>query len=179
MTFLATFFGLHGQQNNPSGTLMPGKVIGCGWTNVLTWLRWELNTSLMPFASTHKGPGTAAIQALGIPSCRVLKDAYLENMHVNTFLLTPRRIQVERKASAAFFLSGCCMAQRRSLSGRSPFCQRTQRIKSQCHFRNYHIFVKATIVKKAKYKTPTSLQSPRECRGGSDVAKNLNPLGSN
>ena len=22
-----------------------------------------------------------------------------------------------------FFLSGCCMAQRRSLSGRSPFCQ--------------------------------------------------------
>ena len=25
---------------------------------------------------------------------------------------------------ATFFLSGCCMAQRRSLSGRSPFCQR-------------------------------------------------------
>ena len=45
--------------------------------------------------------GTAAIQALGIPSCRVSKDAYLENMHVNTFLLTPRRIPVERKASAA------------------------------------------------------------------------------
>ena len=44
--------------------------------------------------------GTAAIQALGIPSCRVSKDAYLENMHVNTFLLTPRRIPVERKASA-------------------------------------------------------------------------------
>ena len=45
--------------------------------------------------------GTAAIQALGIPSCRVSKDAYLENMDVNTFLLTPRRIPVERKASAA------------------------------------------------------------------------------
>ena len=45
------------------------------------------------------------------------------------------------------FLSGCCMAQRRSLSGRSPFCQRTQRIKSQCHFQNYHIFVKATTKK--------------------------------
>ena len=29
--------------------------------------------------------GTAAIQALGIPSCRVSKNAYLENMHVNTF----------------------------------------------------------------------------------------------
>ena len=36
------------------------------------------------------------------------------------------------------------MAQRRSLSGRSLFCQRTQRIKSQFHFPNYHIFVKAT-----------------------------------
>ena len=45
--------------------------------------------------------GTAAIQALGIPSCRVSKDANLENMNVNTFLLTPRRIPVERKASAA------------------------------------------------------------------------------
>ena len=54
---LPTSFGRRGLQNNPSGALMPGKVIGCGWTNVLTWLRWELNTSLMPFASTHEGPG--------------------------------------------------------------------------------------------------------------------------
>ena len=54
VTFLAT---LRGPQNNPSGALTPGKVIGCNWTNVLTWLRWESNTSLMPFASTHKGPG--------------------------------------------------------------------------------------------------------------------------
>ena len=23
---------------------------------MLTWLRWKLNTSLMPFASSHKGP---------------------------------------------------------------------------------------------------------------------------
>ena len=45
--------------------------------------------------------GTAAIQALGIPSCRASKDAYLENMHVNTFCLTPGRILVERKASVA------------------------------------------------------------------------------
>ena len=36
---------------------MPGKVIGCGWTHVLTLLRWESSTSLMLFASTHKGPG--------------------------------------------------------------------------------------------------------------------------
>ena len=34
VTFRATFFGPHGQQNNPSGALMLGKVIG-GWTNVL------------------------------------------------------------------------------------------------------------------------------------------------
>ena len=45
--------------------------------------------------------GAAAIQALGIPSCRVAKDAHLENMHVNTFSLTPRRIPVERKTPAA------------------------------------------------------------------------------
>ena len=57
VTFRATSFGRHGLQNNPSGALMPGEVIGCGWTHVLTWLRWESNTSLMPFASTHKGPG--------------------------------------------------------------------------------------------------------------------------
>ena len=45
--------------------------------------------------------GAAAIQALGIPSCRVSKDAYLENMQRNTFSLTPRRIPIERKASSA------------------------------------------------------------------------------
>ena len=28
---------------------MPGKVIGFGWTNVLIWLHWGSNTSLMPF----------------------------------------------------------------------------------------------------------------------------------
>ena len=31
---------------------------------------------------------------------------------------------VYRLVKVCFFLSGCCMAQRRSLSGRSPFCQR-------------------------------------------------------
>ena len=44
---------------------------------------------------------TAAIQALGIPSCRVSKDAYLENRQMSTFLLTPRRIPAEKKASTA------------------------------------------------------------------------------
>ena len=45
--------------------------------------------------------GAAAIQALGIPSCRVSKDAYLENMQKSTFSLTPRRIPAERKAFSA------------------------------------------------------------------------------
>ena len=62
----------------------------------------ESNTSLMPFISTHKGPrGAAAIQALGISSCGVSKDVHLENMHMSTFWLTPRRIPAERKASTA------------------------------------------------------------------------------
>ena len=33
-------------------------------------------------------------------------------------------IQMQIPLQMQFFLSGCCMAQRRSLSGRSPFCQR-------------------------------------------------------
>ena len=86
MTSRATSFGRRGLQNNPSGALMPGKVIGCGWTHVLTWLRPR---------------EAAAIQALRIHSCRVSKDAYLENMQMSTFSLTPRRIPAERKASSA------------------------------------------------------------------------------
>ena len=65
--YATTFFGPHGQQNNPCGALMPGKVIGYGWTNVLTWLRWESNTSLMPFALTHKGPGGSRNTSSGHP----------------------------------------------------------------------------------------------------------------
>ena len=34
-----------------------------------------------------------------------------------------------------FFLSGCCVAQRRSLSGRSPFCQLKLSEKSQIHWK--------------------------------------------
>ena len=96
MTFLATFFGRHGLQNNPSGALMPGKVMGCGWTNVLTWLRWKLNTSLMPFASTHKGPGGQLQSKLwaSLP-------AVYQRMPIWRILLTPRRIPAERKATTA------------------------------------------------------------------------------
>ena len=51
------FFGPLGLWNDPSSALMPGKVIGFDRTNVLSLLRWESNTSLMPSALTHKGHG--------------------------------------------------------------------------------------------------------------------------
>ena len=47
--------------------------------------------------------------------------------------------------SAYFFLSGCCMAQRRSLSGRSPFCQLKLSEKSQIHWKSFS--TKATNLK--------------------------------
>ena len=57
VTFRATCFGPLGLWSNPSGALTPGKVIGLDWTNVRSLPRWELNTSLMPSAFTHKGLG--------------------------------------------------------------------------------------------------------------------------
>ena len=45
--------------------------------------------------------GTAGKQKWALVLCCVSKDAYLENMQENTFLLTPRRIPAERKASTA------------------------------------------------------------------------------
>ena len=101
VTFRATFFGPHGLWNNPSGALMPGKVIGFDWTNVLSLLRWELNTSFDAFCFHPQRPWrAAACQALGIPSCHVAEDTHLQHLHENKFSLTPRRIPVERKASA-------------------------------------------------------------------------------
>ena len=77
------------------------KVFDSPWTNVLSLLRWELNTSLMPSAFTHKGPGEQLhAMLLSIPSCHVAEDTHLEHLPVNKFSLTPRRIPVERKASA-------------------------------------------------------------------------------
>ena len=75
------------------------------------WVRLDTCAYMAPLGIEHffdafcfnpqRPWGAAAIQALGIPSCRVSKDAYLENMHMSTFLLTPRRIPAERKASTA------------------------------------------------------------------------------
>ena len=90
VTFRATFCGPHGQQNNPSGALMPGKAIGFGWTNVLIWLRWESNTSLMPSALTHKGPGDQPQAGLrAFPPAHVSEDTHLEQVHENKLRHTP------------------------------------------------------------------------------------------
>ena len=51
MTFLATFFGLHGQQNNPSGALMPGKVIGC----FFCWKLLGFIPGGAPFSQLNRG----------------------------------------------------------------------------------------------------------------------------
>ena len=72
------------------------------------------------------------------------------------------------RTCGCFFLSECCMAQRRSLSGRSPFCQRKQSEESQIHWKS--VSLKATNTKQNTQKTPTTLQSPGECRGGVGVA---------
>ena len=75
------------------------------------WVRLDTCAYMAPLGIEHffdafcfnpqRPWGAAAIQALGIPSCRVSKDAYLENMQMSTFSLTPRRIPAERKASSA------------------------------------------------------------------------------
>ena len=75
-----------------------------------------------------------------------------------------------RSLKRLFFFAGCCMAQGRSLSGRSPFCQRTQRIKSQCHFQNYHISWKQRQRKTNNQKKNTNLNAvSQRVEGGSDV----------
>jgi len=43
----------------------------------------------------------AAIQALGIPSCHIAEDTHITKLEDNKFTLTPRRIPVERRATAS------------------------------------------------------------------------------
>ena len=52
------------------------------------------------FLSPQRPWRAAACQALSIPSCHIVEDTHLEHLPVNKFSLTPRRIPVERKASA-------------------------------------------------------------------------------
>ena len=71
--------------------------------------------------------------------------------------------QVYQGTARSFFLSGCCMAQRRSLSGRSPFCQR--KLSDSRKFKWKFCSLKATTLTKQKTQnTPNTMQSPRECR---------------
>ena len=86
--------------------------------------------------------GTAAIPALGFSKAAheflvlhyfatdsiVYWHAFLRELQLPDAFV--RRIEV-------FFLSECCMAQRRSLSGRSPFCQRKLNEKSQIRWKNF------------------------------------------
>ena len=62
------------------------------------------------------------------------------------------------------FLSECCMAQRRSLSGRSLFCQRKLSDESQIQWNS--VSLKVTNTKLKPQKTPTTKQSPGECKAG-------------
>ena len=43
----------------------------------------------------------AAIQALGLASCHIEEDTHIQQLEDNKFMLTPRRIPVERRAPAA------------------------------------------------------------------------------
>ena len=99
VTFRATFFGLYGQQNNPSRALMPGEAIGCGLINVRIL---GIEHFFDAFCFDPQRPWRApACQALGIPSCHVSEDTHLKNLHANRFSLTPRRIPAERRTPAA------------------------------------------------------------------------------
>ena len=81
--------------------LMPGKAIGFGWTNCSFMAPVGVEHFFDAFCSDPQRPWrAAACQALGIPSCHVSEDTHLEQVHENKFSLTPRRIPVERKASA-------------------------------------------------------------------------------
>ena len=64
-----------------------------------------------------------------------------------------------------FFCLNASWLNEGSSSGRSPFCQRKLSEKSQIHWQKFSM--KATIEEtNNETKTPTTLQSPGECRGG-------------
>ena len=100
VTFRATFFGPHGLEQS----------FWCidAWKG--DWVRLDKCSYMAPVGIEHffdsfcfdpqRPWRAAACQALGIPSCRVSEDTHLEQLQENKFSLTPRRIPVERKASA-------------------------------------------------------------------------------
>ena len=73
--------------------------------------------------------------------------------------------KTSKSTKEMIFFSGCCMAQRRSLSGRSPFCQR--KLSDSRKF-NGNLFLESNNInhKQKTQNTPTTMQSPRECRDG-------------
>ena len=70
----------------------------------------------------------------------------------------------------SFFFSGCCMAQRRSLSGRSPLCQQTLIIKSQCHWENENIFLESNNHENNVKNNTNHIAVSQRVQGGIGVA---------
>ena len=80
---------------------MPGKAIGFDWTNVLSLLRWELNTSSMPSALTHKGPGEQLHAKLWAFLSAMLQRIPILNICMRiSFRLPQGAYQLKGKASA-------------------------------------------------------------------------------
>ena len=73
-------------------------------------------------------------------------------------------------ACATFFFSGCCMAQRRSLSGRSPLCQQTLITKSQCHWENEYIFLESNNHENNELNNTNHIAVSQRVQGGIGVA---------
>ena len=61
------------------------------------------------------------------------------------------------------FLSGCCIAQRRSLSARSPFCQLKLSEESQIHWKSFS--AKATNLKRTTKKNTNHVAVSRRVQG--------------
>ena len=83
----------------PFGVLMPGKGIGFNWTNVV--FLGPVGIEHFFDAFPQRPWRAAAIQALGIPSCHIAEDTHITKLEDNKFTLTPRRIPVERRATAS------------------------------------------------------------------------------
>ena len=89
---------LYGQQNNPSGALMPEKAIGCDLINVRIWLHWESNTFLMSFTLTLKDSDMLSSEHSVLPCFRGHTS---EKFTCEQVLACAKRIPAERRTPAA------------------------------------------------------------------------------
>ena len=127
----------------------------------------------MPWGSTKLVLGFVLSHLVHLRSCLI------ENRqgHPESLLMPPSRrtllLQVlltqeleknfiQRRISF-FFLSGCCIAQRRSLSARSPFCQLKLSEESQIHWKSFS--AKATNLKRTTKKNTNHVAVSRRVQG--------------